>query len=327
MDFDIEEYCLSNLDRAKKGKTNQISAVCPWCEKYGSFYVSVKSGDYICFKCESKGKMLVGLVAKIENISWYQAKAFLLKKLLKRKRKYTIPSLEQRIRNLRELENENEEIEKIYPLPKEFIPIYQNGKWKYPKYLKDRKIKKETAKKWGLGFCNRGRYKNRIIIPLICDNGVSFTSRSVKPEIQPKYLNPVCDFQKDILGGWNLFDKNSDFVLVEGPFDAIKMHQHGFNVLFLGGKTLSQKQKELFYTISRNVSVTIMLDPEEISAPLDVAKELFFIFEGKVYIAELKNGIDPGSSTLQQAFKAYDNSVRYKGNEKLSIFRKRIEKI
>jgi len=319
MSFDIEEYCLENLERAKKGRTGQISAVCPWCQKYGAFYVNAKTGDYICFKCEEKGKLGVGIISKVEGITWYEAKNYLLKNLIENRRKYTVPTIAKRIFALRNLKQENEEQDKIFELPKEYIPIYKNGIWKYPKYLKDRKIKKETARKWNLGFCNQGRYKNRIIIPIVCENGSSFTSRSIYPEIKPKYLNPVCDFQKTLLGGWNLFDKNSDFILVEGPFDAIKMNQHGFNVLFLGGKTIHQQQKIVLSKLSNELSVTIMLDPEEEKAPVEIAKELFFMFT-RIFIARLEIGIDPGSSTKKQAFDAYDFSTKYTGRKKDIVF-------
>lgn len=319
--FDISKYIFANLERAKKGSTGQISAVCPFCEKWGSFYVDAKTGDYICFKCsddnpKARGRHLVGIIAEVENISWQKARTLLLKNLLERRRKETLPSLIDKIKALRETD-ENESEEKIEPLPDEFVSVYERKKWRFPTYLKERGVKRKTARAWGLGFCNRGRYRNRIIIPIICPSGESFTSRDITGNQQPKYLNPVCPFQSHLLLGWSQIQKSGDLVLVEGPLDAIKLSQNGFNALALGGKVLHPEQIRMLTTLPSD-TVTIMLDPEERAAPLEVAKQLVFIFEG-VYISILPIGTDPGSATRAQAENAVDNAALFKGERGASL--------
>lgn len=310
--FDVESYVSSNLKRAKKGSTGQITAVCPWCEKYGSFYIDAVSGNYICFKCDEKGYHLVGVIARVEGITWREAKAFLLRRLFETRRKETIPSLAEKIADLRE-ENEREEEKNVINLPEEFIPIYKNGRWRFPIYLKQRGIKKKTARAWGVGFCNRGRFRNRIVMPIVCPNGESFTSRDVTGKLQPKYLNPSkCFFQSHLLHGWPQVDIKRDVVLVEGPMDAIKLWQYGIQSLSLGGKVLHPKQIQLLAKCARDISITIMLDPEELTAPFALAEQLVFRFE-QVYIATLPEGVDPGSSTREQAEEANDGASLYRG--------------
>lgn len=317
MKFDVSKYVFANLERAKKGSTNQISAVCPFCEKYGSFYIDAESGNYICFKCGERGRHLVGIVAEVEGVTWQQARTFLLKNLLERRRKETLPSLIEKIRGLRETDDEDEE-EKIQPLPDEFVPIYKHKKWRFPLYLKERGVERKTARVWGLGFCNRGRYRNRIIIPIVCPGGESFTSRDVTGHQQPKYLNPVCSFQSHLLLGWPQIQKGGDLVLVEGPLDVIKLSQNGFNALALGGKVLHPEQIRMLTTLPSDTTITVMLDPEEKKAPLEVAKQLVFVFEG-VYISTLSTGTDPGSATKGQVEKAVDNAVVFRGERGASL--------
>ncbi len=319
MKFDISKYVFANLEGCKKGSTGQISAVCPFCGRSSpiSFYVDIKTGNYICFKCEKRGHHLVGVVAEVENITWQQARTFLLKNLLERRRKETLPTLIEKIKALREIDEEDED-EKIQSLPDEFVPVYERKKWRFPTYLKERGVERKTARVWGLGFCNRGRYRNRIIIPIICPVGESFTSRTIIKKQLPKYLNPVCPFQSHLLLGWPQIQKGGDLVLVEGPLDAIKMSQNGFNALALGGKVLHPEQIRMLTTLPSDTTITIMLDPEEKKAPLEVAKQLVFVFEG-VYISTLPIGKDPGSATREQIEKAVDNAVIFQGERGVSL--------
>jgi DNA primase len=310
--FDLEDYVTSNLDRTKLGSTGQYSATCPWCGKFGSFYIDSKTGNYICFKCGEKGYYLIGIISKIENISWSEAKSYLLKNFLETRRKGSISDLVEKISDLRNGEVPKEE-KKIIELPNEFIPVYQNGKWKYPVYLKERKIKKETARIWNIGFCNSGRYKNRVIIPISCPNGKSFTARDVTGFLKPKYLNPFCSFQSHLLLGWEHISQKNDLTIVEGPIDAIKMWQHGLQAVALSGKVLHSKQIDLLSTLPATISIIVMLDPEEKKAPYDVARQLLFRFN-KVFIAKLPDGVDPGSASLEQAQEAYEFSKLYDGN-------------
>jgi DNA primase len=327
--FDVEKYVRSNLERVKKGSTGQLSATCPFCEKYGSFYIDVDSGNYICFKCEQRGRYLVGVVSCVENVSYNEAKRFILRNVFETRRKETVPSLIDKIRGLREKE-EHEEEEKIIPLPKEFIPVYAKKKWRFPKYLKSRGIRRETARSWGFGYCNRGRYRNRIIIPIRCPAGESFTSRDVTGLLKPKYLNPICPFQSHLLIGWSNLGKG-DIVLVEGPLDAVKMWQHGFNCLALGGKILHSEQIKMICSFPKDTSITIMLDPEELKAPIDVAKQLIFHFD-QVFVATLPEGVDPGNSTKEQAEEAFEDSEIYIGERgkelsaNLFLLRKKIKR-
>ena len=327
--FNIEEYCLDNLDKAKIAGTGQIHATCPWCGKYGSFYVSIKKGHYICHSCEAKGLHLVGVVAQIEGITWRQAREQIIKSEITFRRHETSESLLEKIRALRPEDDDgyNPENEKVkVKLPDGFNPVYDSkrkDKWMAPLYLAERKIKKSTARAWGMGYCNHGKYSHRLIIPVRCDNGFSFTARGMESDMYPRYLNPPAADNSRLLLGWDQIIKGKDLVLCEGPLDAVRLWQHGIQAVSLMGKVLHPDQIAMLFTLPPDTGITIMLDPEEAEAPYKAALNLICRFDN-VYIAKLPMGVDPGDSTKEQAQTAYDEAKQYTG-ERIAGLSDRIE--
>jgi hypothetical protein len=319
MKFDIQEWCEDNIDGAKLNQSNQIVGSCPWCGKHGHFYVDAEEGHYICFACsdtnESVGRYMVGLIAFVEEISKSEAMRFIMRNRIEFRRKETPETLLDKIITSK---NENYLQKVEFSLPEEYIPVYKNGKWSFPIYLKERGILRETARSWKLGWARKGRYGGRIIIPVECPNGFSFTARDVTGKQEPRYLNPSGADHGKLLLGWNLHKIKGDVVIVEGPVDAIKLWQHGFPAIALMGKTLHLEQLIMLVEKPRDAAITVMLDPEENEAPFKVAEQLICRFDD-VSIAKLPNGVDPGSSTFEEASSAIVTSVPYKGDRTKKI--------
>jgi len=310
MKFDVEGWGLDNVDGAHITGSNQISGTCPWCGKKDHFYISIESGNYICFACDEKGRRLLGVLAHIEGVSLGEAQRFLMRNQIEFRRKETAETLLDKIASFRGDGDEESEVD--CPLPSEFIPVFKDGRWQFPMYLKERKIKRETAKAWNLGWCRTGRYAYRVVIPVVCSNGRAFTARGTTGDMDPKYLNPTdVDFGK-LLCGWELAPLRSDLVLVEGPLDAIKMWQHGIPAVSLLGKVLHDEQMAMLFEKPKDSVITVMLDPEELEAPYKVASSLLCRFEN-VFIAKLPSGVDPGASTKKQALAAVNGATKFKG--------------
>lgn len=315
MSFDIREYCTANLSGVKisSGGT-EANAECPFCGKPGRFYINMETGAWICFKCEERGKSVAGVIAQLEGISYSEARGMMMRAGITFRRRETTTTLLDKIRDLRpDLERaEHVEPEPVdFGLPPEFIPVWNGKKFKMPLYLVERGIKRETAKAWSMGFCNRGRYANRVIIPVECPNGRSITARSTDGD-EPRYLNPKDADHARLILGWNMVRYGADFALVEGPLDAVKMWQHGIPAMALMGKRLHADQLSMLRRWPSDAAVVVMLDPEEAKAPWETAKALAFHF-ASVYIATLPDGVDPGASTKVQAHAAYDAACRYNG--------------
>lgn len=334
MSFDITEWCEDHLDGVRPSKGGvELTSVCPWCNKYGGFYVNAESGAFVCFKCRdeqpSQGKAIYPLVAHVEGITIEQARARALRGLSFARRKMPRATLLDHIRALRGKEAIEEQADVCAPLPRKVIPCFSEKRkrqWMVPRYLKRQYgIERETVAKFGLGYIDgkcwypedaesdeQMQVGDRIFIPIRCPSGESWTARDYTGRGFPKYLNPPNIDNRRLLLGWEHVKVGGDIVLVEGPMDAIKMHQHGLPALALLGKNLSKEQLALLSRWPPDSAITIMLDPEEEIAPVEVAIQLQVRFK-RVYIAKLPDDVDPGSSTPEQAKRAYDRSKQFKG--------------
>lgn len=318
MSFNYKDYCEENLEKTRLTSSGQIEATCPWCGKYGSFYVNAETGDFICFRCVSdgipaKGKNFVGVLAKVEGASYHEARGFMLRKMVQFRRKGSTKTLLQKIQMLRGEEPEIISGKVEVQLPEEFIPVWKNGEWNFPVYLKQRGIKKRTAKIWKLGFCRKGKYGNRIIIPIECPNGFSFVARDATGTMKQKILDPPNAGKSKLLFGWNHAKENSDLVLCEGPFDAIKLWQHGFNAVALLGKILHPAQLSLLLKRPYDSALTIMLDSEEVEAPFEIGKQVSCLFD-RVQVAKLPEGTDPASAEKDEIHEAYEKAAVFGDN-------------
>lgn len=318
MPFDTEEWVRDNMDSVKRSTGDEFAADCPFCGKPGHFYVNVDTNNYICFKCEAAGRGfsgLVRLVAEVEGVKTSVARRMITRQVVQFKRRESEPkSLMERLANMRGREAQQADGVVQAPLPDEFIPVWKHDRgWRMPMYLKQRGITRETAKTWGLGYCDKGRYADRIVFPIVCPNGQSFTARDATEDQsqQPKYLNPKGVDHGRLLYGWNTLG-DGDVIMVEGPMDVLTLVQRSYEVLGLLGKALHVEQMKLLLKLPRDKTFIIMLDPEETEAPYKVAKQLLCRFE-RVYVAKLP-GVDPNEATREQTYQTYKQSSKYKGS-------------
>jgi DNA primase len=132
-------------------------------------------------------------------------------------------------------------------------------------YLTQRGISQATAQMFGVGmYHGNGFLAGRCVIPIRDEKRqlVAYAGRAVNGE-EPKYRFPAGVRKSQVLfnldramqtGGRNV-------IVVEGFFDALKVHQAGHPVVALMGTSLSQHQSELL--LSHFASITLMLDGDE----------------------------------------------------------------
>ena len=142
----------------------------------------------------------------------------------------------------------------------------------HPYLTEQRGLTQETIVDFGVGYCNKGMMEGRIAIPIHNVKGevVAYAGRFVgEPgEDTPKYKLPP-GFRKS----QELFNidraikqpAEMSLVIVEGFFDAMKLHQHGcYKVVALMGSTMSSAQEELIRQHTSSQShVIVMLDENE----------------------------------------------------------------
>jgi DNA primase len=169
-------------------------------------------------------------------------------------------------------------------LPKEYKPLYQADTKQVSvrqalRYLKERNLTKYDIARYGLGYCETGRYKDMIIIPSYDHSGAVnyFVGRNFGPS-PVKYKNP--SYSKDIVPFEVFINWESPIVLCEGPFDAMAIKRNAIPLL---GKTIPQKL--LKKIVSSKVSqVFVALDRDAMKQALsycqkllDHGKEVFLI--------------------------------------------------
>ena len=141
-------------------------------------------------------------------------------------------------------------------------------------YLEERGLSQETVIDFGLGYFtgDKGLMVGRIVIPITNVKGevVAYAGRwpGEPPNADtPKYKLPT-GFRK----GLELFNLDRaikekterPLAIVEGFFDAIKLHQHGYrNVVALMGSTMTAAQEELIRQNTNAHSHVLVLFDED----------------------------------------------------------------
>ena len=154
-------------------------------------------------------------------------------------------------------------------------------------YLKKRGLSVQDILSYEIGYCEKGRFANKIIIPTYNLDGELeyFIARSFLPNSKRKYDAPISD--KNIIGFESRINWNLPIVLCEGAFDAIAIKR---NAIPLFGKNISKKLMKKIVT-STVEKIYIALDNDALKKSLKFAEK--FINEGKeVHLVELE-GKDP----------------------------------
>jgi DNA primase len=195
-------------------------------------------------------------------------------------------------------------VETTIKLPEEFKNI--NGGFeslRYKNYLFSRGINSKLIQKYNIKYCDTGMYKNRVIIPSFNIEGKFnfFIARSIYPH-KAKYLNPDIDKNKIIFN--ELFiDWNTPIIIVEGPFDAIKVD---YNCIPLLGSSIGNsliKEKILKY----KPKIYFMLDNDAYNKQIDMIEKLIE-WDIEVNTVKIEQYKDPASMSRDQIFNAIQNS-------------------
>jgi DNA primase len=193
-------------------------------------------------------------------------------------------------------EDGNNRVYKPVKLPEDFIPFKDASmglkmtpyyKQAY-NYIKKRNITDLMLQIYNIGFCYKGIYENRIIIPSYDeDNRINyFIARSYLNNTKMKYKNP--EAQKEIIiFNEKLINWDETIYIVEGAFDSIFIP----NAIPMLGKFMSEHLFKKLYDNAKKI--VIVLDPDA----WDDAERLYHRINcgklmGKVWIVKLEGDKD-----------------------------------
>ena len=266
----------SVLGKGKPDKNKRDHAFhCPICNhKKPKLIVNIFTGQYNCWTCHpaTKGKTPVSLFKKlgVEKERMIEMKGYFKGDRTK---------------------IEDTESTRVF-LPKEFISMTENDKsLEYRRatvYLKNRGINEFDVRKYNIGYCKEGRYRNRVIVPSYDKNGQVnyFIARSFEKEPYQKYDAPSVN-KTEIIGLEYHINWTVPVILCEGVFDAIAIKR---NVVPLFGKSIT-KALMLKLVESQVKTVYLALDKDALKEALTYSEQLINLGK-EVYLIELQ-GKDP----------------------------------
>jgi Zn-finger protein len=156
-------------------------------------------------------------------------------------------------------------------------------------YLKKRGVTEQDIIKYQIGYCEEGKYAERIIMPSFDANGKInfFVGRSFDPEVKLKYKYPQAS--RDIIPFEMYINWDIPVVLCEGGFDMLAIKRNAIPLL---GKFITPKLMKKLVE-AKIKKVYIALDNDAIVMALKHCETLMSLGK-KVYLVEMKDK-DPSS--------------------------------
>ena len=251
------------------GKT--LVGSCPICGGEGDrFRVSPEKNVWNCFGKECKGGNVLDFVAKKEAIPLREASRRIVEWLALDLDSDPItrssPSQPTQTESTSQLMDPAEQAGVNKPLKFELQHLDSSHS-----YLTERGLSAATVETFGLGYCDRGIMRGRVVIPLHNREGevVAYLGRwpGDPPEGEPRYKLPK-GFSKTL----ELFNvhraqehREHPLIIVEGAFSATKIHQAGFpRVVALLGSSLSETQEDVVLEMLREGDrILLSLDTDD----------------------------------------------------------------
>jgi len=275
---------------------------CPFCEHYKKkLSINLKKNKFKCWVCDTSGNSLLYLFKRFGNT----------RQLMEWKKLNNITDFSEVGNQLEHLFDKPEE--KVLPklrLPKEFISLTQRG---LPlscigakSYLKKRRINKKDTLYWKIGYCPKGQYAGRLIIPSfdLAGNVNYFIARSYTGNWK-KYLNSDVS-KNEIIFNELCVDFTKPITLVEGAFDAIVAGENSIPIL---GSTLRESSRLFQKIIENNSTVYMALDPDATSKSNAII-EKFLRYGLKVYIIDISGFKDVGEMTKEEFETRKENAAQ-----------------
>lgn len=261
---------------------------CPKCDHdKKKLSINIEKNKYKCWICDYRGNNLSRLIKK--HGSFLQKQEW--------SRYNLVVDIDSSLEDLFGT-SEKEEKEESVSLPTEFTSLANKNlplsSIEAKNYLYTRGILEKDILKWKIGYCNKGEYKNRIIVPSFNENGDLnyFIARSYGKE-WPPYKNP--DVSKDIVFNELYVDFKNEIVLVEGVFDAIKAE----NAVPILGSSLREDSKLFQKIVKWDTTVYIALDPDAEKKAMVLIRSLL-LYGIEVYKIDVTGYKDVGEMSKEK---------------------------
>ena len=326
---DIDDYMESAGARTSRGY-NGINRVmeCPWCGAEDRLYVLVDStdpderpnGSYICYKCRMSGRSFWRLYAALEGVDVAEARAQHISDGAHRRKvgwAKDDPARRAVYAVSGSVTASGAELgaaggdggREQLALPREFIPVWDGRTLRLPQYLADRGVDGALAARYGLGYCERGAYANRIVFPLVDPHMPAhrgFTTRAIRNEGHDRRWISSVGASRMVFG-WDQAMAAPDVGVVEGGFDVLGCARAGLTAIGVSGKGVPADVIALLYAGGCE-TVWLGLDPDAVFEAIQGGL-LAPQSERLRMIKDLPEGRDPGDAPTDVLLAAWRASV------------------
>lgn len=270
-------------------KPNKWICRCPLCGDsttkknarrfYINYYQPYDTYMYKCYRCGESNNLYM-LYSILYDVSYKEAKIFL------DDAKYDAKNIKNHLNNVHDIPKEEVNNTLDIDLKNDCYDVDDSpdsllGRSlvkKLKAFIKKRKIDNN------LFIAHSGRYKSRIIIPVINDNKLEyFQGRSLYNEILPKYLNPHVE-KTNIIFNKNSISFDRDIIVTEGLIDAMSI---GLQCTSTLGADISDEKLEQLFNLTKH-TVIVCTDNDDAGK-----KSISRIFEKSKYHKILKYFIMP----------------------------------
>ena len=269
--FSLLDKVLNQTSYIRKGE--EAVYFCPFCSHHKKkLEINVRTQEWHCWICNSCGKSIRSFFYKLGVKESYFNELY---KIVGQN--WTRP--------------DNEKFKDvILSLPDKFVPLWKPstsfGYGHAMSYLKDRKVTMDDIIRYNIGFCDKGNYQHRVVVPSYDKNGNInfFAARAYHEGNTYKYMLPP--WPKDVIGFELFLNWSEPITLVEGTFDAIAVKN---NVIPLFGTTISFSLK-LAIVVNNVKRVNIVLDNDALKQAIDIFERIEDLQINKIDIHLVKLG-------------------------------------
>lgn len=295
----IEE---KGIDHKESGQSWITDCISPSCGKERHMYIRRKDGLSKCFKCGSTWGWRE-LVSQIDGCRPSEA----WNVLFMGQSGNSLDALDITIGE-EEYEEESElsDIDEPYiELSKDFVGVEKSDRGMY--YLDKRGVNDpETIVKFDLRW-HEGM--EAVVFPISRDGYIyGWQARKVNPKPdEPRLLTKTGFNKSKYLLNYDAVKKSDSVVLVEGPFDCIKIAQAGIGAVCSFGKEVSHRQVSLLSNLEAS-KVYIGLDPDAYKEAEKVMDAL--CLKKKVFrVLPPKGKKDFGECSSEEILQSINNAV------------------
>jgi hypothetical protein len=265
----IEDYLSENISSFTP-RGDEATGECPFCAKGAAhWYIHIgegkRNGRWICFSCDERGDFWK-LVQHLEGMGRSAARAW----WAMRERDAPpapLDTLRERVHDLRNRSVREPPIATALPYG------FKKVKRLRPRMLVSRGVSLRTAREYGLGYCAEGDMAGRVVFPINCPLGKSWTARAVGKRAWPKYYGG--DGAGRLLYGWDVAFRTGlpeTLVVCEGPMDVVSLYQAGVPAVAVMSKKINDARSALLRRTG--VKLMVALDSEARQEAVTLSQEL-----------------------------------------------------